>query len=492
MAEEAEAPPALPPRRRLSLIDVEGIGDVADGPDRALLRSRDFPEVGGDVGPSDVEVVLFDAYSIDSVVACWAARLALGDRVTFEGVHRAMTVDDLTVDVQNRVVAMIGVCWSLEAMQDFVPQCEWVFVVETYDSVALELEHVVYPTCVLVVDPAMCAASMAWNFFLPSEPVPALVRALEDAELGRSALGRSAEFARGYAAVLDLVPLFGAIVPGDQILSRLELLLDGGGRATRERCIEKGLALEAEERAACRGAVDALAVRVLRAFPAYLCAVAAAPSPHGGRAAEALVAELVARGVGEHRAVALALELRDGRWRIELRSQAGGANVAEIAATYGGFGRQARAFFTIAADEWEDLWIQPETVLWDVPSGSPQCLALRRGDQVTIAHRGERFPDAPADEWSWGHKAQEPLVEGWIPTLAHTLLLATRSEPEPGAGVRPLVEGDLLVAHGQRGQFVWGALLRGGNDTRGWYPRFEGLLQPVCPSSVRARLHSSM
>lgn len=80
--------------------------------------------------------------------------------MTFEGVHRAMTVDDLTVDVQNRVVAMIGVCWSLEAMQDFVPQCEWVFVVETYDSVALELEHVVYPTCVLVVDPAMCAASL--------------------------------------------------------------------------------------------------------------------------------------------------------------------------------------------------------------------------------------------------------------------------------------------------------------------------------------------
>jgi hypothetical protein len=89
-----------------------------------------------------------------------------------------------------------------------------------------------------------------------------------------------------------------------------------------------------------------------------------------------------------------------------------------------------------------------------------------------------------------------------MPTLAHTLLIATRNIDSPGQGVFALEEGDLLIGKLQRGLYLWGWRYRPGRPDAeweaGWFgptkERGEDLLMPVHArgaESVRARISIS-
>jgi len=487
--------PVPPPRptRQLDVATVEGLTDcVAIGsPDVALLKSRDFPELQGlELAIGDIQTVLYDIHSLDSFAACFAARAALGAGARYVGVTRGTTIDDLEdVDVTSQVVAMVGVCWSVEYMIELARECDWLLILETHSSVAQELEQFNYPNAVRIFDMAMSAGTLAWNFFLPGAAVPPLLRALEDAELGRKALQNATDFARGFEAAFGFKTGRGEILYDDAAFQEFELLLDGGGRASIERAVEMGSKLESAVAEHCRSVAAGRVVRTMRAFPAWRCALLNVSSPFAGDVAEHLALQL-ASDCGEaaaHRCFGAVFEVRSGRVRVVLRSLPGGPDVSEIAARQDGSGRSTRAFFSIAAHEWEDLWVQPEPILWDVASSGEQCLGLKRGDLVTVAHRGERFRESPADEWSWGYKCDDVTVEGWIPTLAHTLFVATRSVPSAGPGVSPLDEGDLIVAQGQQGQYMWGSAVQKG---QGWFPCAAGALMPVHASGAQALLAS--
>merc|ERR1719210_1908303 len=119
--------PPQRPQRQLDAVALEGIDDLVDAAlaDRALVKSRDFPELQAlDLEPSDVKVVLFDSFSVESFAACAAARCFLKDNARYIGVNRGSELQDLDVDVSGKVVAMLGVCWSLEAMHDLVFECD--------------------------------------------------------------------------------------------------------------------------------------------------------------------------------------------------------------------------------------------------------------------------------------------------------------------------------------------------------------------------------
>ena len=83
------------------------------------------------------------------------------------------------------------------------------------------------------------------------------------------------------------------------------------------------------------------------------------------------------------------------------------------------------------------------------------CLKLNQGDTVIVARKGERSKNAPFDEWSWGY-CNKSMKEGWFPTLAHSLMVATRDMPSMGQGITGLEEGEMLIARRQRGKFFWG------------------------------------
>ncbi|CAE8587916.1 unnamed protein product [Polarella glacialis] len=512
----ADAPPRKP-RRTLDTVSREGLGDLVDegSEGRKLIKSRDFSIDLRSVecSPSDIQVVLYDVHSQDSFAACWVARAALGNGPCYEGVTRSDYIGALSVEVTGKVVAMVGLCWSFEEIHALTWECDKLLVLDTCTSSARQLApfSLNYRSAVLIFDPDIGAAAMAWNFFFPGEHVPALLRAIEDAELGRHAFKNGKAFEDGMEAIFDFARPRGPVLPGHESFQEFDKLLkirpglqtqgcsdlaqDGsGGREAISLAIKEGILMQGEIIAQSEEVLKQQCVRSLPDFPAWRCALAHLASPFEGRVAERLALGLAQECEGEgsaSRCFGAIFEVCGQQVRVVLRSQLGGPDVSQIAELYGGGGHPTRAFFMASVDDWEGLWAFPEPLLWDVPATSSCGLSWRKGEMVTIARRGERFQASPFDEWSWGYKNDDPSQEGWMPTLAHTLFVATRSEPAKGPGVLAVKEGDLIVGLGQKGYFIWGSAvgpLGTESGRKGWFPYSDDILRPVHPNSVRSLL----
>eukprot|EP00927_Polykrikos_kofoidii_P023585 TRINITY_DN21676_c0_g1_i1.p1 TRINITY_DN21676_c0_g1~~TRINITY_DN21676_c0_g1_i1.p1 ORF type:complete len:522 (+),score=99.60 TRINITY_DN21676_c0_g1_i1:236-1801(+) len=481
----AELPP-LPPRRPVRNLDVpsyEAWQDLVEPgcATRGLVKSRAFPHLQDfGVTSSDVQVVLFDHYSPDSAVGCWAAQAALGESAIYVGVNRASVhedLQDLAVDVCGKVVCMVGICWPIMALHELVQECRLLIIVHNHTSVQRELSGFAdsYANTLVAVEPDMGVAALAWNFFHAGLPVPPLLRAIEDAELGRDVLRESRRFADGYEQAFEFEHMAGEHPAGSFFFKQVDDLLGGdGGRMAIQRAVEKGKALAPDIEGECAEAASSYKVRTLRSFPAWKCAVASSPSLFAGRLAEHLAAKLVEKcdvapsGTGDARDVSeqnsscsrcfgAICTARGSRLLVTLHSLPGGPDVSEITDQQDvGGGMAHRAFFSIDVAGWEAMWLQPEPILWDVVSEGPRCLSLARGEEVTVSCRGERFRGSPFDEWSYAYRSGDPASEGWVPTLAHTLLVSTSDVTSVGAGIAELKEGDLVVARGQLGIYLWG------------------------------------
>jgi hypothetical protein len=167
-----------------------------------------------------------------------------------------------------------------------------------------------------------------------------------------------------------------------------------------------------------------------------------------------------------------------------------GPDVSEVASIFEGWGRRHHAVFTVTLSDWQDMWMQPEPILWDIGTSAPGCLRLACGDLVYVSHTDQRFQDCPFDSWSWGYLAKDPSKEGWFPTLAHTLWLVCADVAASNDGVKEVQAGDLIVAEGQYGDFLWGWKFRPGcggeSKEKGWFPRVDAMLEPISGISARA------
>lgn len=489
-----------PPQRRVQdAVAMEGLEEMmtkATPEMRALVKSRDFPELHGvDLQPMDVQVVLYDFHSVDGFAACYAARKALGDKAQYLGIDRSMTVEELQVsydiDFGGKVVAMLGICWRHEEMHSFLMECPLVLVFENHATSAQELAELSYSHLVTVSDPGMGAGALAWNFFHPGDAVPPVLRYIEDDELGREVLDDAIAFADGFDSAHPFKPPAGLIRSNDEAFDDFSSLVEGN-TSTIDKAIAEGNELATDLQEQGMQAYETCEVRTLRSFPAWRCAVVKLSSPLAGRIGEHALKEMVGGGDASvaNRCLMALFEVKGCNVRVVLRSLQGGPHVDEIGSRYGGCGHPHHAFFSVPLDTWEGLWAPPELVLWNVESCGPSCLSLSQGDLVTIARRGERFRESPFDEWSWGYRqcrGKEEVQEGWIPTLAHTLFLATHDVPSDD-GVQGLEEGDLLVAWAQCGDYIWGSKCDSSVATclqgpKVWLPRAG--LQVVHARSVR-------
>lgn len=512
----SDLPPMPPPRRRvLDTVVLEGLDAFidADAEGRELVKSRDFPELHGrDLQPGDIEIVLYDKYSTDSFAACFVASRALGERAHYIGVDRSMGVEDLLFamdedQLAGRNLAMLGICWSIEEMHGLVEECPWILVLENHEIAGRQLAQLSYPSLVTVIDPQMGAGAMAWNFFFPQVPVPPFIRYLEDADLGREILRDAAAFADGFGPAFSFKPQMGEILHSDEDFQTFDKFLNGTPSAI-ESAITEGQRLQPWIREQSREACEKCQIRFLRAFPAWRCFLLNLASPLEGRIAEQVIEEMVGRVAAENRerCFVAVFETRKRFVRVVLRSLKGGPRVDEIGFHFGGCGHARHAFFSVPLETWEDLWAPSELVLWDVPSGGPSCLKLSRGDLVTVVCTGQRFRESAFEEWSWAYKtnpdgtictegsADGELVEGWVPSLSHTLFLVTKSRPSTEEdGVESLEEGDLLVAWLQHGEYLYGskcsASLTSALDApKVWFFRDDSCLRQVHPNSIRALL----
>eukprot|EP00913_Durusdinium_trenchii_P010002 g9388.t1 len=273
------------------------------------------------------------------------------------------------------------------------------------------------------------AGVLAWEFFNKGEPVPLLLRAVEDIHLGRGVFLDGKAMEDGIDALLEdddienvTLAIQGLLCPlgyREKIFQKFHSLLTDSKETKRrlQTIADRGRAREPEIRK------DQLE-------------------------AEFLAESLAQRCQGqENRCMGAVLEMKEGSTvRVTLRSLDGGPDVSEV----------------------------------NMPS-SGSCLALRPTEKVTVILRDEHYQPSPQDDWSWGFKVDEPekaskcrktcemhppsaacVQEGWFPTLSYSLYIALRAESADlhnDPGVRSVKEGDILVAHVQRGKYVFGKLL---------------------------------
>jgi len=404
----------------------------------------------------------------------------------------------------GRVLIMLGICLNSEDIHGLISECPWVIVLENHASVSQELGQLSYPSLVTVIDPHIGAGAMAWNFFFPNARVPAFIRYLEDADLGREILRNAAAFADGFDAAFSFKPPTGEVLNSADIFMEFEDFLKDE-KSTIETAVAEGQRMQPWIQEQAEQASANASVKVLRAFPAWRCAVVELSSSQSeGRIAQSLVKQMaLQRCTGDRdRCLAAVYQMKQRFVRVVLRSSGTGPHVDEIGSRFGGCGHAHHAFFSVPIERWEELWAPPELVLWDVPVDSPSCLRLSRGDLVTIVCSGQRFRESAFQEWSWGHKTlangsicapsadDSNPVEGWVPSLSHTLFLVTRSRPSTEDGVESLEEGDLLVAWSQYGEYLWGSkcgawLSSTLEEPRAWFFRDDSCLRQVHANSVR-------
>mmetsp|Transcript_41622 Transcript_41622/g.85605 ORF Transcript_41622/g.85605 Transcript_41622/m.85605 type:complete len:523 (+) Transcript_41622:31-1599(+) len=500
MAATATTRPAKP-RRKLDTAQREGIEQLLEHDKRHLLKVRDLQSKSQALlKPEDIQVVLYDVYSVDSFAACCVARKFLGLGVHYEGVTRGSCVQHLSLDAEGldgKAVALLGLCWKVVDILDLCMEyhCR-VLIMDTHRGVKEEIEHA-SDNCLVFVDEEMGAGVLAWNYFFETKPVPVILRAIEDAHLGRGAFrdGRALEdgldaLDSGFVKALgekrhvkvalkdSTFQIFGDLIEDKDLAKQQISEAIAAGKQVECEIYEKG-----------KEASRSSAVRTFRVFPAWKCNVVFMQSPHEGRVAESLAVELAnsCKGAG-HRCFGAVVDFRGAGARVILRSGPGGPDVSQVARHYEGSGSSTRAFFMIDAANVDSMFVKPEIVLRQVALQDEHCLQAQPGDNVTVIYRGERKPSTPFDQWSWCYKSDDPKQEGWLPTFSHTLFVATRSEPSGGQGTEKVSEGDLILPLALRGDFLLGTRLSLGpapNLSNLWFPFDHELYKPVQPSSAK-------
>ncbi|CAE7262782.1 unnamed protein product [Symbiodinium necroappetens] len=378
-----------------------------------------------------------------------------------------------------------------------------ILIMDTHRGVKEEIEHA-SDSCLVFVDEEMGAGVLAWNYFFETKPVPVILRAIEDAHLGRSAFRDGRALEDGLDALdSGFVNALGEkrhvkVALKDSTFQRFGDLIEDKDLAKQQisEAIAAGKQVECEIYEKGREASRSSAVCTFRAFPAWKCNVAFMQSPYEGRVAESLAVELANSCKGaEHRCFGAVVEFRGAGARVILRSGPGGPDVSQVARHYEGSGSSTRAFFMVDAANVDSMFVKPEIVLrqvtWlqhvSVALEDEHCLQAQPGDKVTVIYRGERKPSTPFDQWSWCYKSDDPKQEGWLPTFAHTLFVATRSEPSGGQGTEKVSEGDLILPLALRGDFLLGTRLSLGpaNLSNNWFPFDHELYKPVQPSSAK-------
>ncbi|CAK9028742.1 unnamed protein product [Durusdinium trenchii] len=372
------APPS-PPRRKRDTVQRENFADLVDEKRRHLVKSKEFSLDDGSFTPGEVEVVLFDVYSLDSFVACCAARAALTQHAQFEGVTRNGSVEQLEIDVTDKVVAMVGVCWDYETMRDLCcDRAKSILVLESEDSLPeVEKSELINLGVWIETDSRFGAGVLAWEFFNKGEPVPLLLRAVEDIHLGRGVFLDGKAMEDGIDALLEdddienvTLAIQGLLCPlgyREKIFQKFHSLLTDSKETKRrlQTIADRGRAREPEIRKDQLEAVSKSVVRVFRHFPAWKCNMVMMTSKFEGRVAEFLAESLAQRCQGqENRCMGAVLEMKEGSTvRVTLRSLDGGPDVSEVAHRFEGCGTGTRAFFKVRSDLLESSLEQPEIVL---------------------------------------------------------------------------------------------------------------------------------
>lgn len=119
------------------------------------------------------------------MTAAWAVRSALGD-----GDYIAATHGEAPPDVAGRDVVIVDFSYKRPVMEALSRDAKSLLVLDHHKSAQADLEGLAFA----VFDMRRSGAGMAWDWFHPQQPRPALVDLVEDDDLWRHALPGVREF----------------------------------------------------------------------------------------------------------------------------------------------------------------------------------------------------------------------------------------------------------------------------------------------------------
>lgn len=119
------------------------------------------------------------------MTAAWAVRKALGD-----GDYIAANHGEAPPEVTGRDVIIVDFSYRRAIMEAMSQQAKSLLVLDHHKSAQADLQGLPFA----VFDMARSGAGMAWDWFHPGQPRPALVSLVEDVDLWRHELPGSREF----------------------------------------------------------------------------------------------------------------------------------------------------------------------------------------------------------------------------------------------------------------------------------------------------------
>lgn len=130
-------------------------------------------------------MVIYHAKCLDGMTAAWAVRNALGD-----GDYVAATHGEAPPDVAGRDVVIVDFSYRRAIMEAMSREAKSLLVLDHHKSAQADLDGLPFA----IFDMNRSGAGMAWDWFHPEQPRPALINLVEDDDLWRHALQGTREF----------------------------------------------------------------------------------------------------------------------------------------------------------------------------------------------------------------------------------------------------------------------------------------------------------
>lgn len=181
--------------------------------DPATVLSTDC-RTGKAADPAKCDLLVYhkDCYDgFGAAYACWKAR---GDAVQLVGAAHGPTCP-IDLDVRGRHVVVADFCFPEAVTRRMMAEAASFIVLDHHASAEKELATV--DAANKVFEMKQSGATLAWNYF-HSEPVPTLLRYIEDRDLWRWTMPFSREFSAGFTTPYDLRAWDAVAAGGDDAL----------------------------------------------------------------------------------------------------------------------------------------------------------------------------------------------------------------------------------------------------------------------------------
>ncbi len=265
------------------------------------------------------KLCIYHGNCLDGFAAAWAVRHALAENVEFyKGIHQ-----QAPPDVKGRDVFLVDFSYKKDVLENMLNTAASITILDHHISAENDLSELLQAGKIKgLFDVSKSGAMLAWQWFNPEQPAPALIAYIQDRDLWQFKL----EGAREINAALSSYPY--DFIAWDKLMAshddELEALKRDG------EAIERRLQKDVRELIASgvrRMVISGYDVPVLNASSAYVSDAGHIMS----------VGEPFAACYWDH---------ANGR-SFSLRSAEDGMDVAEVAKKYGGGGHEKAAGFTV-------------------------------------------------------------------------------------------------------------------------------------------------